>query len=90
MFFFAHDKSLGKTSPSGASGANSMSFSEWLKQVGTKWQKIWKDEGTFEADPDPSRPKKFFTFPYPYVNGSVHVGHGYSQLKVEAVSVAWH
>lgn len=62
-----------------------MDFSEWLKHIATKWQMIWEKEGTFEADPD-ERPKYFCTFPIPYINGSVHVGHSYSALKVDLIA----
>ncbi|MHA1902812.1 MAG: leucine--tRNA ligase [Candidatus Thorarchaeota archaeon] len=41
-----------------------------------KWQKRWKKDKIFEADPDPKREKWFLTCPYPYVNGSLHIGHG--------------
>ncbi|MFW9855344.1 MAG: leucine--tRNA ligase [Candidatus Thorarchaeota archaeon] len=58
-------------------------FKAFLKDIGPKWQQRWEEAGVFNADPDPSRPKFFLTFPYPYVNGSVHMGHGYSILKVD-------
>ncbi len=41
-----------------------------------KWQKRWKKDGIFEADPDPKIPKFFLTVPYPYTNGALHIGHG--------------
>ena len=41
-----------------------------------KWQKRWKKDKIFEADPDPKRKKFFLTVPYPYVNGALHIGHG--------------
>lgn len=41
-----------------------------------KWQKRWKKDKVFEADPDPKRKKFFLTVPYPYVNGALHIGHG--------------
>jgi leucyl-tRNA synthetase len=61
----------------------SENFEDFLKRIGSKWQKIWEEEHTFEADPDPIRPKFFLTFPYPYVNGSVHLGHGYTIMKAD-------
>lgn len=62
---------------------NVTDFKTFLKDIGPKWQQRWNEAGVFNADPDPSRPKFFLTFPYPYVNGSVHMGHGYSILKVD-------
>jgi leucyl-tRNA synthetase len=41
-----------------------------------KWQKRWKKDKVFEADPDPKRKKFFLTVPYPYTNGALHIGHG--------------
>jgi leucyl-tRNA synthetase len=50
-------------------------MSEFAK-VEKKWQKKWKKDRVFEAEPDPKRKKFFLTVPYPYVNGSLHIGHG--------------
>ena len=50
-------------------------MSEFAK-IEAKWQKRWKKDRVFEADPDPKRPKFFLTVPYPYVNGPLHTGHG--------------
>lgn len=40
-----------------------------------KWQKKWDQEGVFNAEPSKGS-KYFFTTPYPYINGSLHIGHG--------------
>ncbi|MFH1420457.1 MAG: leucine--tRNA ligase [Candidatus Aenigmatarchaeota archaeon] len=56
-----------------------------MADIEKKWQKKWLDEGVFEADV--SDKKKFFvTFPYPYVNSSPHVGHGYTFLKCDLIA----
>ena len=57
-----------------------------MREIEEKWQKIWEDQGIFHAEYDSSRPKFFCNFPYPYVNGSVHVGHGYSAMKIEMLA----
>jgi leucyl-tRNA synthetase len=49
---------------------------EFLKQIEEKWQKKWKEARTFEADPDPTKPKCFITVAYPYPNSPQHIGHG--------------
>ncbi len=50
-------------------------MSEFTK-IEKKWQKRWKKDKVFEADPDPKRKKFFLTVPYPYTNGALHIGHG--------------
>ncbi|HIQ10002.1 MAG TPA: leucine--tRNA ligase, partial [Euryarchaeota archaeon] len=54
-----------------------------IRTIEEKWQKKWEDARIFEADADPSKPKIFVTFPYPYVNGDGHLGHLYTQLHAE-------
>lgn len=47
-----------------------------FKNVEAKWQKTWAERKTFEPKTETGKPKFFFTVPYPYVSGSLHVGHG--------------
>ncbi|MFX0149557.1 MAG: leucine--tRNA ligase [Candidatus Hodarchaeota archaeon] len=61
-------------------------FKDFLKNIGPKWQQKWNEAKIFNADPDPSKPKFFATFPYPYVNASVHLGHGYTELKLDFIA----
>ncbi len=39
-----------------------------------KWQDAWKKAKLFEANPD-TKKKFFITIPYPYISGSLHIGH---------------
>ncbi len=55
-----------------------------FREIEKKWQEVWEKEKVFEADVDSSKPKFFITFPYPYVNGAPHIGHGYSFLRTDA------
>ena len=48
-----------------------------------KWQARWKEAKIFEAEPNESQEKYFLNFPYPYMNGYMHLGHAYSLLRVE-------
>ncbi|NIO23115.1 MAG: leucine--tRNA ligase [Candidatus Aenigmarchaeota archaeon] len=47
-----------------------------LKRIERKWQNKWKDRKAFEPEIDKKRRKFFFTTPYPYISGSLHIGHG--------------
>jgi leucyl-tRNA synthetase len=53
-------------------------------QIEKKWQKKWAKAQIFEANVDHSRKKFMTTFPIVYLNGSVHAGHGYTSMKVDA------
>ncbi|MCS7094359.1 MAG: leucine--tRNA ligase [Thaumarchaeota archaeon] len=48
------------------------------------WAKRYEEEGVFNADPDPSRPKVFITFPYSYQSGPLHVGHCFASSRADA------
>ena len=56
-------------------------------------QKKWRDAKVFEADAPKAgeaKPTKFFgNFPYPYMNGLLHLGHAFSLSKLEFAS-AYH
>lgn len=44
-------------------------------------QKMWEDQGAFETDVDSSKESFIVTFPYPYANGHLHIGHAFSLTK---------
>ncbi|UCH02221.1 MAG: class I tRNA ligase family protein [Candidatus Bathyarchaeota archaeon] len=48
-----------------------------------KWQKAWDEYKIFEADPRKDVKKIFATFPYPYMNGPLHVGHGFTSTRID-------
>ncbi|EPS94595.1 hypothetical protein FOMPIDRAFT_1054942 [Fomitopsis schrenkii] len=68
-----------------------------LIQLEKKYQERWKRERLFEVNaPTPEEtaglsqteirvkfPKWFGNFPYPYMNGSLHLGHAFSISKIE-------
>ncbi|MBO3800467.1 MAG: leucine--tRNA ligase [Candidatus Brockarchaeota archaeon] len=58
------------------------SFSE----VEKKWQRKYEEERVFEAEPDPSRPKFFVTFPFPYMSGPVHLGTAYTLTRLDVIA----
>lgn len=51
-------------------------FLEWLRNIEKKWQKNWRENRVFEAEPAIGKQKYFITVPYPYANGPLHIGHG--------------
>ncbi|NLE05375.1 MAG: leucine--tRNA ligase, partial [Crenarchaeota archaeon] len=53
------------------------------KDIEAKWQAKWESAHVFEADPDSSRSKCFVTFPFPYMNGPLHVGHAFTASRVD-------
>ncbi|MGC9778992.1 MAG: leucine--tRNA ligase [Candidatus Heimdallarchaeota archaeon] len=54
------------------------------KKVEPKWQKKWADTKIFEANIDHDKKKFMITFPIIYLNGSVHVGHGFTSMKCDS------
>lgn len=52
------------------------------KKLEDKWNEIWLKEKVFEANPD-KRESYMVTFPYPYVNCSMHIGHLYTFLRCD-------
>jgi len=48
------------------------------QEIENKWQDKWEEAKIFEANPDTSKNKIFFTSPYPYASGTLHIGHGRS------------
>ena len=57
-----------------------------FKQIQEKWQKKWKDAKLFEVDVDPKKKKFFITTPYPYISGSLHIGHARAVTEVDVYS----
>ena len=55
---------------------------DW-KGIESKWREAWDRARIFEADPDPKLKKCFVTFPYPYMNGPLHLGHGFTATRVD-------
>ncbi|KAG8935847.1 cytosolic leucyl tRNA synthetase [Tulasnella sp. 418] len=62
---------------------------DFLVSLEKKYQKRWADEKLFEIDAptapasNQNDPKWMGTFPYPYMNGSLHLGHGFTISKIE-------
>jgi len=63
-------------------GVGVVSQIKW-EEIEEKWRKKWQEAHLFEADPDPKKKKIFVTFPYPYMNGPLHLGHGFTATRVD-------
>ena len=57
---------------------------EFLRKIEEKWQKKWEKAKIFEVDPDPNKKKFFVTFPYPYINGPLTVGHAFTASRIDS------
>jgi len=56
---------------------------DW-ESIERKWQRRWNEAKLFEPNPEPGKRKAFVTFPFAYMNGPLHVGHGFTATKVDA------
>nr|XP_045745492.1 leucine--tRNA ligase, cytoplasmic [Mirounga angustirostris] len=61
---------------------------DFLKKIEKEIQQKWDTEKVFEVDASnvetqTSKGKYFVTFPYPYMNGRLHLGHTFSLSKCE-------
>ncbi|MEM3693411.1 MAG: leucine--tRNA ligase [Candidatus Bathyarchaeia archaeon] len=54
-----------------------------FKALEEKWRREWEKAKIFESDPIPDRRKCFVTVPYPYMDGPLHVGHGFTSTRVD-------
>ena len=77
--------------PEEAKGSNRLAH---LREIEISRQKAWKENHVFEADAEEDWPSKYdfetknkkkylITFPYPYMNGRLHLGHAFSLSKAE-------
>lgn len=55
------------------------------REIEEKWQRKWDEARLFEAEPS-EQEKYFVTFPYPYVNGFLHMGHALTLTRAEIMA----
>ncbi|EGG14218.1 leucyl-tRNA synthetase [Cavenderia fasciculata] len=61
---------------------------DFVREYEKEIQKQWKDNKTFEVDAPVDKtnveePKYMASFPYPYMNGRLHIGHVFTVTKAE-------
>lgn len=54
-----------------------------IREIEIEVQKKWAENKIYEVENDESKPKFFVSFPYPYMNGRLHLGHAFSLTKAE-------
>jgi len=54
-----------------------------LRNIENKMQLSWEKDSVFEADVDHTKEHYMVTFPYPYMNGSLHLGHAFTITKAD-------
>ena len=76
--------SLQATADNKGSAPKSYARRDHLAGIEKRVQKKWEDPRVYEADIDirVGREKYLITFPYPYMNGRLHLGHAFSMTKV--------
>eukprot|EP00252_Welwitschia_mirabilis_P016916 TRINITY_DN37672_c0_g1_i1.p1 TRINITY_DN37672_c0_g1~~TRINITY_DN37672_c0_g1_i1.p1 ORF type:complete len:1138 (+),score=208.54 TRINITY_DN37672_c0_g1_i1:127-3540(+) len=79
------------TTPPSLEGARSFARRDQLLRIQREVQKRWEEARIFEVEADDrgNRPKFYGNFPYPYMNGLLHLGHAFSLSKLEFAS-AYH
>ncbi len=54
-----------------------------MAQYEKYWLKVWNERRIFESESVPGRKKIFVTFPFPYMNGPLHIGHCFTATRVD-------
>ncbi len=58
-----------------------------FSEIEKKWQTHWQQEGTFECEMDPTRPKYYVLVEFPYPSGQgLHVGHPRSYTALDIIA----
>jgi valyl-tRNA synthetase len=57
--------------------------------VEERWQRIWEEEGLYEAEPDASREAFVIAIPPPNVTGELHMGHALN-ASIQDLLIRWH
>jgi leucyl-tRNA synthetase len=75
--------SITQTAKPSAPAPKSFARRDHLRENEIRVQAIWEEMKVNESNFDPTKPKFFLNFPYPYMNGRLHLGHAFSLTKAE-------
>jgi leucyl-tRNA synthetase len=56
-----------------------------MTKIEDKWEKRWEESKAFETEVDHKKEKLFFTMPYPYISGSLHIGQGRAAIESDVL-----
>lgn len=62
---------------------------EYIREYEAQIQKFWAESKIFELDATDGKEHWLGTFPYPYMNGVLHLGHAFTCGKVDMAAGYW-
>ncbi len=67
----------------GTGGVGTSEKIQKLKSIEASVQEFWQESRAYEVEPVRGKAKKLVCAPYPYMNGSLHIGHALTYSRVD-------